>query len=182
MNSSKTFNDVVRYLEEIIAEGSEIDYEQISKIAMSPAPLFQRIFSFISGIGIADYVRKRKLTLAGFDLRNSDISVLDAAVQYGFRSHSAFSRAFKDHHGITPSEAKLKTAKLNSYPPINYSEMRFVGGKRIMAELKRIVYKESDERLMAGMHRETSFYEGEKAWQEFYEGSAVEKLNMLAEA
>ena len=45
---------------------------------MSPAALFQRIFNFISGISISDYVRKRRLTLAGYELKNTDISVLDA--------------------------------------------------------------------------------------------------------
>ena len=151
MNSSKTFDDVIQYLEKNIFDGCEIDYNEISKIAMSPAALFQRIFIFISGVSIADYVRKRKLTLAGYDLKNSDISVLDAAIKYGFHSHSAFSRAFKEHHGITPSEAKLGTSKLTNYLPINYLEMRFIGGKRIMAEMKKIIYKEAGERLMVGM-------------------------------
>lgn len=181
MNSSKIFDDVIQYLEKNIVDGCEMDYNEISKIAMSPVALFQRIFIFISGVSIADYVRKRKLTLAGYDLKNSDISVLDAAIKYGFHSHSAFSRAFKDHHGITPSEAKLGTAKLNNYLPINYLEMRFIGGKRIMAEMKRIVYKEAEERLMVGMYRETSFYEAGKVWQDFFESNTIEKLDRLSE-
>ncbi|MGF7144655.1 AraC family transcriptional regulator [Anaerotaenia torta] len=181
MNSSKIFDDVIQYLEKNIYEGCEIDYNEISKIAMSPAALFQRIFIFVSGVSIADYVRKRKLTLAGYDLKNSGISVLDAAIKYGFHSHSAFSRAFKEHHGITPSEAKLEAARLNNYLPINYSEMRFIGGKRIMAEMKKIVYKEAGERLMVGMYRETSFSEAGAVWRGFFESNAAEKLDRLAE-
>lgn len=182
MNSSKAFDDVILYLEKIIAEGCEIDYNEISKITRSPAALFQRIFIFVSGISIADYVRKRRLTLAGHELRNNGISVIDAAVKFGFQSHSAFSRAFKDHHGITPSEARLKTAGLNDYLPINFSEMRFIGGKRIMAEMKRIIYKKVEERLMVGMHRETSFSEGGRVWQDFFQSGVVEKLNLLSNA
>lgn len=181
MNSSKTFDDVIQYLEKNIFDGCEIDYNEISKIAMSPAALFQRIFIFISGVSIADYVRKRKLTLAGYDLKNSDISVLDVAIKYGFHSHSAFSRAFKEHHGITPSEAKLETAKLSNYLPINYLEMRFIGGKRIMAEMKKIIYKEAGERLMVGMYRETSFSEAGNVWQDFFKSNAIEKLDMLSD-
>ncbi len=131
MNSSKAFDDVISYLETIIRGGGEIDYNVISSIATSPAALFQRIFTFVSGISISDYVRKRKLTSAGRELRDSDISVIDTAVKYGFKSHSAFTRAFKEHPGITPSEAKLSAAVLNDYLPINFSEMRFIGGKRI---------------------------------------------------
>ncbi len=179
MNSSKAFDDVIIYLEKTILNGGEINYDEISKIAMSPVTLFQRIFIFVSGISIADYVRKRRLTLAGNDLKNNNISVLDAAIKYGFQSHSAFTRAFKQHHGVTPSEAKLETATLNDYLPINFSEMRFVGGKRIMAEMKKILYKEAEERLMVGMQRETSFPDAGKVWQEFFSGGACEKLNMM---
>lgn len=181
MNSSKTFDDVIQYLEKTIVDGGEIDYNEISKIAMSPAALFQRIFIFISGVSIADYVRKRKLTMAGLNLKNSDISVLDVAIKYGFQSHSAFSRAFKEHHGITPSEAKLETANLNIFLPINYLEMRFIGGKRIMAEMKKIIYKEAEERLMIGMHTETSFFEAGKVWQAFFEGDTPEKLSVVSD-
>lgn len=180
MNSSKAFDDVIDYLEKVIFDGGEIDYDEISKIAMSPAALFQRIFIFVSGISISDYVRKRRLTLAGNDLKNIDISVLDVAIKYGYQSHSAFTRAFKEHHGVTPSEVKLEVVKLNDYLPINFSEMRFIGGKRIMAEMKKIVYKEVGERLMVGLHRETSFYDGGKVWQEFFKGGSLEKLNTLS--
>lgn len=181
MNSSKTFDDVIQYLEKSILLGLDIDYDEISKIARSPAALFQRIFIFISGVSIADYVRKRKLTLAGYELKNSPISVLDVAVKYGFHSHSAFSRAFKEHHGITPSQAKLDSAKLHNYLPINYLEMRFIGGKRIMAEMKKIIYKEVEERLMVGMHRETSFYEAGKVWGDFFASNANAQLDVLSD-
>jgi AraC-type DNA-binding domain-containing proteins len=181
MNSSKAFDDVICYLEKIVDSDCEIDYNEISKIATSPAALFQRIFMFISGISISDYVRKRRLTLAGYELKNNDSSVLDIALKYGFQSHSAFSRAFKEHHGITPTEARLKKANLNNYLPINFSNMRFIGGKRIMAEMKKIIYKEVDERVMVGMHRDTSFYEAGNAWQEFFVSSEIVKLNKLTD-
>ncbi len=181
MNSSKAFDDVILYLEKIIIDGCEIDNNEISKITMSPAALFQRIFIFVSGISISDYVRKRRLTLAGHELKNNDISVLNAAIKYGFQSHSSFTRAFKEHHGITPSEAKVKSTKLNDYLPINFSEMRFIGGKRIMAEMKKIIYKETDERLMVGMYRETSFSKVGNVWQDFFQSDVIEKLNMLSD-
>ena len=180
MNSSKIFDDVVHYLEQISVEGHEIDYNEISRIAMSPATLFQRIFIFVSGVSIADYVRKRRLTLAGHDLKKGDMSVLEIAVKYGFESHSSFSRAFKNHHGMTPSEAKLDTAALNDYLPINFLDMRFIGGKRIMAEIKKIIYKETPERLMVGYNYETSFHAVGEVWQQ--QRSPYEKLRALGGA
>jgi len=182
MNSSEIFGKVIHYLEDAIANGEDIDYNEISKIALSPAALFQRIFIFVSGISIHDYVKKRKLTLAGRNLANSDISVIDVASKYGFGSHSSFTRAFKEHHGITPSEAKLGAATLNDYLPINFSDMRFIGGKRIMAEMKKITYKETPERLMVGYHYETSFYKAGEAWQRHFNSDAYEKLRTLDEA
>ncbi|TLG72938.1 helix-turn-helix domain-containing protein [Culicoidibacter larvae] len=182
MKSSKAFDEVILYLETCIINGSEIDYNEISKITLSPASLFQRIFIFVSGVSMSDYVRKRRLTLAGYDLRNSDISALDAALKYGFQSHSAFTRAFKEHHGITPTEAKKSTAELNEYFSINFSDMRFIGGKRIMAEVKKIIYKEVPERLMVGLHQETSFQDGGKVWRDFFESDTIPKLNTLADS
>ena len=181
MNSSKVFDDVIMYLERVAFEGCDIDYNEISRIVMSPVALFQRIFIFVSGISISDYVRKRRLTIAGNELKNSDVFVLDVAIKYGFQSHSAFTRAFKEQHGITPSKAKQQTTKLNDYLPINFSEMRFIGGKRIMAEMKKIVYKQADERLMVGMFREASFQNGGQAWQAFFQGDYLDKLNKLSD-
>jgi AraC family transcriptional regulator len=181
--SSKAFDNVIQYLETIVINDSEIDYDEISNITISHAALFQRIFIFVSGISISDYVRKRRLTLAAHDLRNNDISILDIALKYGFQSHSAFTRSFKEHHGITPTEARLETVQINEYLPINFSDMRFIGGKRIMAEMKKIIYKESVERLFVGLNRkETTFPEVGKLWQEFFNSEAVEKLKTLSNA
>lgn len=181
MKTSKVFDDVILYLETIILDGSEINYEEISKLAMCPAALFQRIFTFVSGISINDYVRKRRLTLAAYDLKNDNRTVLDVAVKYGFQSHSAFTRAFKDHHGLTPSEAKLFSAKVNNYLPMNFSDMRLIGGKRIMAEMKKITYQNVDERLMVGMQRATSFYDAGKVWQEYFVSDTIDQLSRLSE-
>ena len=181
MNYSKTFGKVIKYLEELVVSGDEIDYEEIGRIVVAPVALFQRIFVFISNVTIAEYVRKRRLTQAGLDLKKGNDSVIDIAFKYGFHSHSAFSRAFKEYHGITPSQAKQKNAKLNEYYPMNYLDMRYIGGKRIMAELKKIVYKEFEERLMVGVHNNTSFFEAGNAWKSYFESDKIDYLKSLSE-
>jgi len=180
MNSVRIFDDVIQYLECVIASGDEVDYDEISRIAMCPAVLFQRIFIFVSGISISDYIRKRKLTLAGRELMKSDISVIDTAVKYGFGSHSAFTRAFKEHHSIPPSEVKRTSKLLYDYLPINFSDMRFIGGKRIMAEMRKITYKEVPERLFIGFCKDTDFYKAGEVWQEYFKSDTVDKLKELA--
>ena len=181
MQNSKVFDDVIRYLEQTIQDGSEVSEREISNITMSPAALFQRVFLFVSGISIADYVRKRKLTLAGLDLQISEASVLDIALKYGFQSHSAFSRAFKQHHGMTPLQARQHFARLNVYLPLEYLDMRLIGGKRIMAEMKRITYHQTQERWMVGAYHDTSFAEAGAAWQAFFSGDVIGKLQTIAD-
>jgi len=180
MNNTRVFDDVIRYLEQTIQDGSEVEESELSRISMSPAALFQRVFIFLSGISIADYVRKRKLTLAGIDLQNSNATVLDIAMKYGFQSHSAFSRAFKQDHGMTPLQARQHFAKLNAYLPLAYLDMRFIGGKRIMAEMKKITYRQTEERLMVGAYHNTSFAEAGAAWQACYSSDLNDKLQTIA--
>lgn len=76
MNYSKTFGKVIKYLEGLVVSGDEIDYEEIGRMVVIPVALFQRIFVFISNVTIAEYVRKRRLTQAGFDLKKGYDSVI----------------------------------------------------------------------------------------------------------
>ena len=179
MNNSKAFDDVINYLEKISKSESEVDYNEISKLAMCPSALFQRIFSFVAGVSISEYVRKRRLTLAAQELHNSDITVLEVAVKYGFQSHSSFCRAFREQHNITPSQAKRTEAVFNNYLPITFSNIRLLGGKQILAELKKIIYKETDERIMVGMRRETSFMECGEVWQAYFKSKEFELVCSL---
>lgn len=63
-----------------------------------------RKFGEISGMTLKDYIRGRRLSFALKEIRDTDFSVLEIAVKYGFSSNEAFTRAFKDSYGTTPSE------------------------------------------------------------------------------
>lgn len=67
-----------------------------------------RKFSEISGMSLRDYMRYRRLAFALTELRDTDRGILDIALDYGFSSHEAFTRAFRDAYGITPSEYRKK--------------------------------------------------------------------------
>lgn len=67
-----------------------------------------RKFSEISGMSLRDYMRFRRLAFALTELRDTDRGILDIALDYGFSSHEAFTRAFRDAYGITPSEYRKK--------------------------------------------------------------------------
>ena len=71
-----------------------------------PYPVFLRSFVQIAGMPLTEYIRRRKLTLAAYDLMNTDIKVIDAAMRYGYDSPDAFSAAFRRLHGVSPAHAR----------------------------------------------------------------------------
>lgn len=93
----------------------ELDYIEIAARAYSSTFHFQRVFGILCGYSLGEYIRNRRLTLAGSELALSDIKVIDAAVKYGYDSPESFCRSFFRFHGITPSQAKTDGAKLKSF-------------------------------------------------------------------
>lgn len=94
----------IDYIEENITE--KIDYEEVAKIAYSSTFHFQRVFGIMCGFTLGEYIRRRKLTLAGNDLLNNNMKVIDVALKYGYETPESFSRAFQKFHGILPSQVK----------------------------------------------------------------------------
>ena len=93
----------------------ELDYEKIAKVSFSSSYHFQRVFSILCGYTLGEYIRRRRLTLAGTELATGEIRVIDAAIKYGYDSPDSFTRAFVRFHGITPSAAREPGAKLCSF-------------------------------------------------------------------
>ena len=78
------------------------------------------MFASISGISLSEYIRRRRLTLAAFELQKSDKRILEIANMYGYESADAFSRAFKKLHGIKPSECRQQGTQLKAFPKISF--------------------------------------------------------------
>ena len=77
------------------------------------------MFSYIAGVPLSEYLRRRRMTLAAFDLQNGG-RVLDVALRYGYESPTAFNRAFQSVHGVSPSAAQRDGAPLKAYPRISF--------------------------------------------------------------
>lgn len=97
----------------------ELDYADIAAQAACSAYYFQRIFGILCGIPLGEYIRNRKLTLAGSELSKTNRKVIDVALKYGYESPESFTRAFVKFHGITPSEARKNGSRLRSYSPLS---------------------------------------------------------------
>lgn len=125
MDSLKSMNNALAYIEEHLTE--EIDYSEVSKIAYCSEYHFKRMFSFLAGISLSEYIRRRRLSLAGLDLKDRDLRIIDVAIKYGYNSADSFSRAFHSLHGILPSEARSENIKLKAYPRMTF-QLSIKGG------------------------------------------------------
>ncbi len=91
-----------------------IDYEKAAAQSFSSSYHFQRVFSILCGFTLGEYIRARRLTLAGAELATSDARVIDVALKYGYDSPDSFAKAFRKFHGILPSQARHDGGKLRS--------------------------------------------------------------------
>ncbi len=98
-----------------------IDFNEAAKIACCSTFHFQRMFSYIAGVSLSEYIRRRRMTKAAFELQNSDIKILDLSVKYSYESPTSFSRAFQNIHKIPPSVARQKGIILKTYPKLVFS-------------------------------------------------------------
>lgn len=137
MDTLSSMNNALEYIEDNLTE--EINYSKISKIAFCSEYHFKRMFSFLSGISLSEYIRRRRLTLAALDLKDKNLRIIDVAVKYGYTSADSFSRAFHSLHGILPSEARHESTQLKAYPRMTF-QLSIKGGCEMNY---RIVEKES---------------------------------------
>lgn len=99
------------------------EYEDIRMIAAAANSShfhFQRMFALISGITVAEYIRRRRLTLAAGDIQKGH-EILETALKYGYESQASFTRAFSRMHGLTPAKAREPGARLKAYPPLTFN-------------------------------------------------------------
>ena len=109
-------NEAIGYIEEHLTE--EIDYERLGKIACCSSYHFQRMFTYMAGVPLSEYIRRRKMSLAAVDLQGKSMKIIDVAGKYGYNSPTAFNRAFQSVHGIAPSAVKNEGVSVKSFPPV----------------------------------------------------------------
>lgn len=111
-------NDAIDYIEEHLTE--EIDYERLGQIACCSSYHFQRMFAYMAGVPLSEYIRRRRMSLAAADLQSGRMRIIDAAGKYGYQSPTAFNRAFQSVHGIAPSAVKGTGVSVKSFPPVRF--------------------------------------------------------------
>ncbi len=149
----KGLNEALRYIEKNLAQN--IDFKEAAKRAYCSEYHFKRMFSFLAGVPLSEYIRRRRLTLAAFDLKNDEKKVIDIAVKYGYSSPDSFTRAFQKLHGLTPSEAREEGHSLKAYPAMTF-QLSVKGG----SEMNYRIEKKEAFRIVGIMERVPIIFHG----------------------
>lgn len=107
---------VINYIEDNLKH--EIHVKDISRLAQCSSQHLRRMFPYLTGIPLSQYIRNRRLSAAALEISNSTTPIVDIALDYNYDSRISFSRAFKDFHGITPSEARKTGQTIKLYPQL----------------------------------------------------------------
>ena len=111
-------NQTIAYMEDHLTE--EIACEALARLACCSAYHYQRMFAYMAGVPLSEYIRRRRMSLAAVDLQAGE-KVLDTALKYGYQSPTAFNRAFQAVHGIPPSAAREPGAAVKSFSPLCFT-------------------------------------------------------------
>ena len=138
----------------------EIDYEKVAEKSYSSSYHFQRVFGILCGYTLGEYIRLRRLSLAGAELASGKEKVIDIALKYGYDSPDSFAKAFQKFHGITPSQARADGSKLKSFSRLSI-KILLEGGSTMNYRIE-----EKDEMILTGYKRHFSGIPGERMEQE----------------
>lgn len=162
MNIYPKLNKAIEYIENNLE--NKIEYKKIAQILEMNEYTAQTTFYILCNISIVDYIRKRRLSNAGYDLLNSSETILDIAVKYQYTSATSFSRAFEKFHGIKPSIAKKNPQGLKVYSKIKFNIEE-------VKEKNTIEYsiQEKEELILYGIKKKTDFIKIKKDAPELWE-------------
>lgn len=170
-------NEAVNYMEEHL--GDEIDLDRVARIAHCSSFHFQRMFSYLADIPLSEYIRRRKMTRAVFDLQNSDEKIINIALKYGYESPTAFNRAFQSVHGMAPSAARAEGVTLKAYPPISF-KITIKGDAEMNYRIeKKGTFKIAGVKEHYSMDIEECFVNVPLLWQKTVQSGVIPRLCTL---
>ncbi len=170
-------NEAVRYIEDNLT--GEIEYEKLGQIACCSAYHFQRMFNYIAGVPLSEYIRRRKMSLAAVDIRGGEAKIIDVAAKYGYASPTAFNRAFQSVHGVSPSAVRGEGVPIKSFPPITIKiTVKGVGEMNYRIETRK-AFRIVGKSFPLSREIERNFAEVPQMWQGAVEDGTIEKIVSL---
>ena len=153
----------------------DLTIEEIAKQAMVSPYYFQKGFAMLCGFSVREYIKKRRLALAGSAIASTDEKIIDIALAYGYESPDSFTKAFCRFHGATPAAVRKGEAMVKSFAPLAVT-FTLTGG--YMMDYK-IMQKASF--TIVGLPRTLSYENVEAAasefWQDFAKAGYHEQIN-----
>ena len=174
MNWIQGIQAAIDYVEENIRDN--IDFEKVAKRAYSSSFHFQRVFSILCGFSLGDYIRMRRLSLAGEELSKGNAKIIDIALKYGYESPESFSRAFTKLHGTSPKDAK-KSGNVKIFTPLSV-KLILTGGSKMNYRIEKrdsfqiVCKRKKVEKPMSGSGSE----EINEMWKECSQDGSLNKL------
>lgn len=172
MELVESLNEALRYMERHLLE--EADSAQAARHVGISRFYLERTFAALTGMSVSEYIRARRLTLAGQELLANDTKVIDLALQYGYDTPESFTKAFSRFHGVTPSSARRLSTQLRCQNPLAIS-IKMEGATRMNYKIEPM-----EAFTVAGVERmfrmDSSQQEIPKFWQEFFEQGLQQKV------
>ena len=129
------FNGMTRVIEHIESNLSNpIQHELLAQVAGCTVQDFSRTFSFMTGMTVSEYIRRRRLSKAVYNIQNSNDKIIDIALKYCYESPTTFTRAFKELFGVSPIMARKTEMPIKTYLPFSFTTHTNMEDKK-MAEI-----------------------------------------------
>ena len=125
MNWTNSIQEAIEYIEQHVTD--DISAENVANHVHIAPFYFQKGFSMLCGYSISEYIRNRRLALAGSELAATDRKIIDIALDYGYDSPDSFTKAFTRFHGISPAAARKSNAPIKTFAPLKL-EISLKGG------------------------------------------------------
>lgn len=146
--------NTLNYIEDHLLE--DINADKIASQFFISSIYFQKIFSIITGFTINDYIKNRRLSLAGEELADSKIKIIDAALKYGYESPESFTKAFTRFHGFTPSSLRKGIRQLNYFLPLNIKidvSGGFIMSRKLIPNVEKLYQVKSENYMFPSCMR-----------------------------
>lgn len=142
MEWNEKLQAIIDYVENHLQRTEEpLDKEEIEKLSGCSYLFFLKIFSYMNGFSFAEYIRARKMTLAGYDLKSTNLKVIEISYKYGYDSPTSFTKAFQQFHGVSPKEARNTNVVLKVTPKMQLSFQQKYSWRLVQKNSFRLIGK-----------------------------------------
>ena len=159
MDWIERLNKVADFIEDNLT--NDMQMESLARIAYCSVYEFSRVFSFATGMSVSEYIRRRRLSQAVFDIQNGNESLINISLKYCYESQATFTRAFKELHNQTPATARKNGITLKTYPKVTF--------KLIIKGVAEMDFRIENKENFKVIGQKIEGVGGPDDWEKFYE-------------